>query len=80
METWGDLLRWNAAEGRYYTLDNCYKGPYYGATTQECDTYFNCSHPNTTRTYRAATSGYSVKNGIGYWGYDESPSVVRTCT
>jgi hypothetical protein len=79
MEMWGDLLRWNATDARWYSLDNCYRGPYPGATTLACDTYYNCYHPFTTRTYKGSAGAYSVVKGIGYFATDYSDTITTTC-
>jgi len=76
---WGDLLRWNASDGRWYTLDNCYRGPFPGATMQECVANYDCYHPTALRRYRGATSGYAVVRGIGYFGTDYSPTEEDYC-
>ena len=79
MEMWGDLLRWNATDSRWYSLHICDAGVRPGPGTQLCTTYYDCSHPFTTRRYKTVTTGYAVRNGIGYFGVDYSAEVVTEC-
>jgi hypothetical protein len=73
MEMWGDLQRYQGyPDYRWYTLDNCYRGPYYGATTQSCRVVVGCNHPTVDYSYRGATSGYAVQRGVGFFGTDYS--------
>ncbi len=76
---WGDLQRWNNTDNRWYTLDTCHRGPYFGATTQQCSTFYNCNHRKVFRHYRGATSGHAVQNGRGFFGTDYSGSVTKKC-
>ncbi|MGH3042102.1 MAG: hypothetical protein ACRDNG_10265 [Gaiellaceae bacterium] len=80
MEMWGDLQRWNAGDARWYVLDNCHRGPVFGATELRCESYYECYHPNATRKYRAATSAYTVVKGTAYFVTDYSGTVTKVCT
>jgi hypothetical protein len=71
MELWTDILRWNGADGRWYSLNECYTSKV-GSGTISCTTSFNCYHPNTLRSYMGSASGYAVIKGVGYFGTDRS--------
>ena len=78
MEMWVDIQRWNGEDGRWYTLNNCYRS-HPGAGTISCTTSFNCNHPNTLRSYRGAASAYTIIGGTGYFGTDYSSIVTEYC-
>jgi hypothetical protein len=77
MEMWGFVQRFG--NDRWNNLDSCHRGPYFGATTQQCSTSYNCYHPNAYRYYRAETDGYAVQRGVGYFGTDYSELVWSKC-
>ncbi len=77
MQMWGWVQRYGS--GRWNNLDSCTRGPYYGATSQQCNTLFDCYHPNSYRRYRAETQGYAIRNGVEYVGYDLSKEVQTKC-
>jgi len=77
MELWGNLLRWNETDGRWYTLNNCYKSKS-GSGTQSCTSVYDCYHPSTLRLYMGEAQGYVV-NGVGYFGVDDSNAIGAYC-
>ena len=79
MELWGDVTRYNAADGRWYTLNNCHKSGLPLNLYQSCSASFDCYHPTTRRKYRNSASGYSVVKGVGYFGTHNSATVEQIC-
>jgi hypothetical protein len=77
MEMWGFVQRFSV--DHWNNLASCERGPYYGATTQQCSTSYNCYHPNAYRYYRAETNGYAVQRGTGFFGTDHSELVQSRC-